>query len=297
MEGETGRRPFVCGSAQIVIEKIPEPVQGASMSRLTISLFGPFQVTLEGKPVTGFESAKVRALLAFLAAQAHSVHSRERVAELFWPDHPPGAALADLRHALANLRKAIADAGAEPPFLLITQTTLQFNLASDASVDVIDFLSFWADGEPADTDACRAALTLRRGSFLDGFRLSGSPQFEEWQVVMAEQMDHLAVQALAHLIHDAEARSDFAQASDWTRRQLALQPWNEEAHQQLIWQLACSGQHAAARPLYLRHRHSSALAGGAHPGEPAFRGPAYSGLASHRCRCLPHHVPPHHLSD
>ena len=102
------------------------------MARLSISLLGSFQVTLDGKPVTSFESAKVRALLAFLAAQAGQAHTREALAELLWPDHPPGAALADLRHALANLRKAIADASAQPPFLLITQATLQFNLASDA---------------------------------------------------------------------------------------------------------------------------------------------------------------------
>ncbi len=216
------------------------------MARLSISLLGPFQATLDGKPITAFESVKVRALLAFLAADAAHVHTREALAELLWPDHPPGAALADLRHALAVLRKAIADASAQPPFLLITQSTLQFNAASDASVDLADFTALLSKGESSTPDGCRAALALRRGPFLADFGHTGSPQFEEWQVVIAEQMDHLAGQALARLVSDCVARGDFAEATIWTRQQLALQPWNEEVHQQLIWQLACSGQHAAA---------------------------------------------------
>jgi predicted ATPase len=98
---------------------------------------------------------------------------------------------------------------------------------------------------PTSAD-CQAALALRRGPFLDGFGKIASPQFEEWLVVMAEQVDYLAGQALAHLVRDCTARGDFAQAAVWARQQLALEPWNEEVHQQLIWQLAMSGQPAAA---------------------------------------------------
>jgi predicted ATPase/DNA-binding SARP family transcriptional activator len=216
------------------------------MARLSISLLGSFQVTLDGRPVTGFESAKVRALLAFLAAEAGHAHSREALAELLWPDHPPGAALADLRHALSVLRKAIADASAHPSFLLITRTTLQINPASDASVDLADFAVLLKEGESSSLSACRAALALRRGPFLVGFSLSDSPQFEEWQVMMAERVDHLTGQALARLIRDSVQAGDFLQAIVWTRQQLALEPWNEEVHQQIIWQLAMSGQSAAA---------------------------------------------------
>ena len=39
------------------------------MSHLSIALLGPLQVSLNGNPVTSFESAKVRALLAFLVAE------------------------------------------------------------------------------------------------------------------------------------------------------------------------------------------------------------------------------------
>ncbi|HQY90931.1 BTAD domain-containing putative transcriptional regulator [Caldilinea sp.] len=216
------------------------------MARLCIALLGPFQVTLDGQLVAGFESAKVGALLAFLAADAAHSHTRAALAELLWPEHPPGAAQADLRHALASLRKSIGDATAQSPFLLITQTTLQFNLASDAEVDLVSFMACFHGGECPTPAACEAALALRRGAFLAGFKVAHSPPFEEWLVVAAEQVDHLTGLALTRLAKDCEERGDFVQATFWTRQHLAIEPWNEEVHQRLIWQLAASGQPSAA---------------------------------------------------
>ena len=40
-----------------------------SVARLSVRLLGPFKVALGGQPVTGFESDKVRALLAFLGVE------------------------------------------------------------------------------------------------------------------------------------------------------------------------------------------------------------------------------------
>ena len=44
------------------------------------------QVTLDGSPLQGLESAKVRALLAYLAVESAQAHERERLAGLFWPE-------------------------------------------------------------------------------------------------------------------------------------------------------------------------------------------------------------------
>ena len=47
------------------------------MSRLELSLLGPFRALLDGQPATGFRADKVRALLAYLAVEATREHSRE----------------------------------------------------------------------------------------------------------------------------------------------------------------------------------------------------------------------------
>ena len=47
------------------------------MTRLTLALRGPLQVTLDGAPVSAFEYNKVRALLAYLVLEAAHPHRRE----------------------------------------------------------------------------------------------------------------------------------------------------------------------------------------------------------------------------
>ena len=106
------------------------------MAHLSLLLLGPFQATLDKQPVTGFESNKVRALLTYIAVEAGQPHPRETLAGLLWPDYPDRSALNNLRFTLSNLREAIGDRQADPPFLLITRETIQFNIASDYSLDL-----------------------------------------------------------------------------------------------------------------------------------------------------------------
>ena len=84
------------------------------MVHLSLSFLGPFQVTRDGQPITGFESSRVRALLAYLAVEADRPHSRESLVGLLWPDWPQPSATANLRQALANLRRAIGDRQTQP---------------------------------------------------------------------------------------------------------------------------------------------------------------------------------------
>jgi DNA-binding SARP family transcriptional activator len=85
------------------------------MAALSVRLFGPFQVALDGEAVTGFATDKGRALLAYLVVEADRPHRRESLAGLLWPDYPERSARTSLRSALANLRQVIGDAAASPP--------------------------------------------------------------------------------------------------------------------------------------------------------------------------------------
>jgi len=109
------------------------------MPQLGMEFLGGFRITQDGTPLTGFESNKVRALLAYLAAESQRPHPRESLAALLWPDWPERAALSNLRYALSDLRKVIVDRNAEPPFLLISREAIQFNAESDHALDVAEF--------------------------------------------------------------------------------------------------------------------------------------------------------------
>ena len=105
------------------------------MARLELSFFGTFSASLDGQPITGFESGKVRALLAYLAMQPERAHTRGALTALLWPEQAEDSARANLRQALANLRRAIGDPGAPAPFLLISREAIQFNPAADSWLD------------------------------------------------------------------------------------------------------------------------------------------------------------------
>src|SRR5574341_864869 len=136
------------------------------MTRLVLSLLGPFQAALAEQPITGFESVKVRALLAYLASEASRPHRRETLAALLWPDWPPQSAMNNLRYALADLRKNIRDREANPPYLLIDRERIQLNREADLSVDVTEF-ELATQG--SSTSQLQSAISLYRGPFLEGF--------------------------------------------------------------------------------------------------------------------------------
>ena len=86
------------------------------MARLALSLLGSFRVSLDAAAVTTFESDKVRALLAYLAAEADRPHRREALVGMLWPDSSEQVARRNPSQALFNLRHAIGNAEATPPY-------------------------------------------------------------------------------------------------------------------------------------------------------------------------------------
>jgi len=86
------------------------------VAHLSLSLLGPFQVTLNGKPVAGFRSDKERALLIYLAVEADTPHRRASLVGLLWPDCTESVARNNLRQALFRLHQAIGEPAASPPF-------------------------------------------------------------------------------------------------------------------------------------------------------------------------------------
>jgi len=194
----------------------------------------------------GFESNKVRALLAYLAVEADRPHPRETLAGLLWPDYPNRSALTNLRSALANLRHAIGDRLADPPFLLITRETIQFNAASDYALDALVF----QDLPDLSIDQLEQAVAVCRGSFLEGFSLGDSAPFEEWMLVKREQINRQMMDALQRLAAHFEARGDYKRVITYARRRLELEAWDEDAHRQLMRSLALSGQRSRALAQY-----------------------------------------------
>ncbi len=232
------------------------------MAHLSIHLLGPFQVTLDGEPVSGFVSDKARALLAYLAVEADRPHRRETLAGLLWSDFPERSARTSLRTALANVRQVIGDP-ANPPFLHITRQTVQFNQDSDALVDVTGFTHLLEAalprpaGEPADESSVQhleEAVALYQGDFLEGFSLADSVLFEEWALLKREQLRRQALTALHRLAAHYETDGDPLRALHHVWQAVDLDPWPGGGQRQLMRLLALSGRREAALAQYKAYR-------------------------------------------
>ena len=236
----------------------------AKTIRLQIQLLGTFNILLDGTPLTHFRSAKVRALLAYLAVESGRPHRREVLATLLWGEYPQRDAQRSLSQALTNLRSLLAPlavAGASsPPLLAITRQSVQLHLDPErVEVDVHAFDSLLAAVDPRGSSALEEldvtgpleeAAALYQGPFLAGFSLPDSLEFEEWLMLHREQRHQAMMLALERLVrrHLVEGRPEVAR--HYAHRQLALEPWSESGHQGLMLALALEGQRGAALQQY-----------------------------------------------
>ena len=223
----------------------PSPVD---MSRLIIRLFGSFEVRLDDQLVTSFESDKVRALLAYLATEAGQSHRRETLAGLLWPEMTESQARMNLRGALADLRQAIDDHHAEPPFLEVSRKSIRFSEVGESWVDVQIFDEFTNAGSVRKQGILQLeeAVSIYRGNFLEGFSLGNSPGFEEWITLTRERFRRHMLNCLARLSAHHQESASYQTAIGFARRQVELEPTAEGAHRRLIQLLALNGQNAAA---------------------------------------------------
>ena len=216
------------------------------MPHLSLSFLGSFQAALDGHPITDFKSNKVRALLIYLAVEHDRPQPREILAGCLWPDTPDRIALNNLRYALSSLRQAIQDRSAAPPFLIISRGALRFNTASDCS---LDWLSFENSPDLQSIDQLEQTLALVQGQFLEGFSCD-SAAFEEWLLFKREQINRQVLIRFQRLARHFELRGEYERAAVYARKQLDLEPWDEEAYAGLMRALAFSGQRSAALAQY-----------------------------------------------
>ncbi len=221
------------------------------MRRLALHLLGAFEATLDGKPITGIKTEKARALLAYLAVERGRGHRRQSLVGLLWPDYPESSARANLRQVLTNLRQVLKDEENPTPFILVEGETIQFNPESDFWLDVTAFEEqISAKQEVGKTipsvDDLKGTISLYRGGLLEGFSLKDSPDFDSWTANLRERYQGMASSALGKLGEHHEQSQDYEKAIGYARRRLELEPWQEEAHRQLMRLLAINNQRSAA---------------------------------------------------
>ena len=210
------------------------------MTLTEIKLFGSIEISRAGAAVTGFRSQKALALLAYLISEGRAI-TRDYLAGLVWPDSTQKQALGLLRRSLHNLNSQL------PGLLDIHRRAIAFKPTVPVTVDVNRLAEL---ATSPDVATWQEAADLYRAPFLEGVYLADCPVFEQWLITEQKRWQNQVDDLLARLIQTLIDQGEYRTALTYANRRLALAPWQEEIHQQVMRLLLYNGQRNAALAQY-----------------------------------------------
>lgn len=238
------------------------------------------------------------ALLGYLASHANAWHSRERLADLLWPELNASVARTNLRQVLNNLTavlqtpsgyEALQKDNAAVAIVPHGGLRIDIELLSDTVLDRIK------NDTPDDRLWRRREIepwALALGDeFLEGLYLPDAPEFQEWLEVQRtrfRERSALLLECLCRAQH-AEGRQEEAVAT--ARHLVALDPFDERRNQLLISMLAESGNASAALEAFNAYRQRLENEMGAQPG------PALIAMRDHLVQRLEKNTLPSRLHE
>lgn len=222
------------------------------MAHLRIQLLGAPQITLNDEPIS-VDTRKAVALLAYLA-MTQQAHRRSSLTVLLWPESDQQRGRTALRRTLAALNKAI---GKE--WLEADRTSIALN------VDLLQTGRLWidlfalrarltavsqTDDIPTMLPLLEEASALHHGSFMEGFGLSDSPGFDDWQFFEREQVNQEITAVWSQLIECYIAQGQYDDAIPLARQWVALDPLFEQPQLLLMQLYAWADQRTVALRQY-----------------------------------------------
>ncbi len=204
-----------------------------------IKLLGSLAIEENGRISRIMNSTRGCALVAYLI-YTDAVQSREKIADLLWEASSTRQSLSRLRELLPRLRKWM-------PEVQTTRQTVAFVPMADSFVDLLALRDGLA---AADLSTRDEALRLYHGDFLANFHLEGAPYFNEWLLLVREQLRQQVLDAHRRLCAVYAEQKAWDLGVDVARRWLVLESLDEVAHRWLIQLLANDDQLTAARQAY-----------------------------------------------
>jgi DNA-binding SARP family transcriptional activator len=196
------------------------------VSALVIRLLGPPEIERDGSVVPPPRGHKAWAVLAYVVLAERPV-MRTWLADLVFGDaeDPRGA----LRWALAQLRRALGLADA------LQGDPLKLGLPAGTAVDVVRLAG--GDADPS----------LARGELLEGIDPGGAAELDAWLRVERRRLAGISEAVMRDAALRALAAGDPLAAAAFASRTVALNRFDDGAHELLVRCLARTGDVGAAR--------------------------------------------------
>jgi DNA-binding SARP family transcriptional activator len=224
---------------------------------VSVSVLGPFEVTVGGRPVPlqAWKSRQARTLVKILAGRRGRPVSRAHLSELLWPDDDPVKTSHRLSVLLATVRNVLDPRRAWPADHYISSDARGVWLdlrrvgvdADDVLVDAEHGSTLLAAGDVAAAQELLASVDdrYRGGPFED------EPE-EEWAQDLREEIRAAWLRSLRHLATLATKEGRSNDASALLTRLLSVDPYDERVHRGLVRNLVRAGRHGEARRAFER---------------------------------------------
>lgn len=203
-----------------------------------LTLGPPRLLADDGEPVA--LPPKNLALLVFLVvADPGGFQRRDTLLAVFWPeldlDHGRNA----LNQAVYQLRRSLGGGA------VVSRGKEELGVAGGAiACDAVELLNHLEAGES------EAALERYGGPFLEGFHLSGAPEFERWLDATRARIRSAALRAALERADRAVEEGDAGEADRWLEWARDVAPTDERVARRLLRHLDRRGERARAIRVY-----------------------------------------------
>ncbi len=227
---EAHRTRIVAGPVEFAAETQSRP-------SLRIWALGDIRVEMDGQPV---QWPVMQSRDLFLCLLQHpSGLRKERIGEIFWPDHAPQRMDGIFRSTLYRLRRTLVR-----QVILFEDDLYRFNSTVSHWLDVEAFEELLDEAKrpapQADViDLLEEALTLYRGDYLQGI-------YADWSALERERLRSRYLVALETLAQLHASGRNLRRAIELYQRLLSLDPYREAVHRDVMRCYQRLGDRAAA---------------------------------------------------
>ena len=222
-------------------------------TNLHIQLFGDFCITANGVPISGINSERLQALLAFILLHRDAPQSRQQIAVHLWPDATDADAKANFRRRLHELKQLLP---ASERWLLIEPKTVRWIQGKSCFLDVAEFEAamILADRsltnaqaqlsqEKTQQQALEEAAKLYQGDLLPSC-------YDDWIVPYRDQLQQQAISSLDTLITLLAEQNSIRPGIAYAQQLLRIDSLHEPAYCHLMRLHIQAGDRASALRVY-----------------------------------------------
>ena len=207
---------------------------------LQIYLFGPLRLLHHDQPLKFAALPKTLPLLAHLLLNRSQPIPRTTLAFTHWPDSSEAEARSNLRRHLYELRRVLPTPAADQPWLLVDNSSVQWNPQADYWCDLVAFEA--ADETPA---ALLKAVQLYTNDLLPEL-------YDDWIFGARERLRNRFFAMLGQLLRLAHSANDYPNAIGYAQQILQHDPLREDIVRELMILRHTNGDRAGALQEYQR---------------------------------------------